>query len=157
MTRKPQILPILTNPDPFLRKPVDEVENVDKPEIQRLIDDMIVTMKQDKGVGLAAIQVGYNGRLIVIDTKDGPIVLINPELTDLSKETEIAEEGCLSVPETYGLVKRSTEATVKALDRKGEVVEYDAVGLFARVLQHEVDHLNGILFIDKLETKTEKL
>lgn len=148
----PKRLPVLAEPHPFLRKPVDEVSDPTSQEIQELIEDMIVTMRDENGIGLAAIQVEKNARIFLVETKNGPIAFINPEIIEHSNETEIGEEGCLSVPGNYGDVKRYKHVTVKSLDRDGNEQIHDAQGLFARVIQHETDHLNGILFIDKLES-----
>jgi len=118
---------------------------------------MVLTMRKANGIGLAAIQVGLDARVIVVDTKDGALGFINPEIIERSKEFEIGEEGCLSVPGQFGMVKRSKEITLSAFDEDGNEVIFDAKGLFARVLQHEVDHLNGILFIDALEDFTQEM
>ena len=151
----PKLLNILAEPDPFLRQVALPVQELKAPKIKELIKDMIHTMRKSNGIGLAAIQVKVNQRIIVIDTKDGAIGIINPEITKRSNELVIAEEGCLSVPGTYGFVKRHLSVTARGYDENGEKVEYDAEGLFARVIQHEIDHLNGILFIDSLEDFTQ--
>lgn len=148
---KAKRLKVLAEPHPFLRKPVDPVEDPTSPEIQQLIVDMALTMKKENGIGLAAIQVKENKRLILVETKDGPMAFINPEIISHSDNTEVSEEGCLSVPGSYGQVRRYYEVSVKSLDENGEEQVHDARGLFARVLQHEIDHINGILFIDKIE------
>lgn len=146
-----KMLTILHEPDPFLRKTMDPVKNPTAPEIKQLIDDMVFTMRKANGIGLAATQVGYNGRVIVVETKDGALSFINPEITRRSDELEDGEEGCLSVPGTYGTVKRHRRISVRATSLEGQEHTYEAQGLFARVLQHEIDHLNGIVFIDKVE------
>ncbi len=148
---KPKRLPVLAEPHPFLRQIAVEVEDVKQEKYQQLIADMILTMRKENGIGLAAIQVEVNERIIVVETKDGAIPFINPEIIKHSKDVEIGEEGCLSVPGEYGSVKRYSSVSVKCIDENGDEQIYDAQGLFARVLQHEIDHLNGILFIDKLE------
>lgn len=150
---KPKRLPVLAEPHPFLRQIAVEVDpaEITNEKYQQLIADMMLTMRKENGIGLAAIQVEVNERIIVVETKDGAIPFINPEIIKHSNDLEIGEEGCLSVPGQYGSVKRYSSVSVKCLDENGEEQIYDAKGLFARVLQHEIDHLNGILFIDKLE------
>ncbi|MBI5466790.1 MAG: peptide deformylase [Candidatus Kerfeldbacteria bacterium] len=128
-------------------------------DFQYLIDDMVKTMHQANGIGLAAPQVGNSIRLAVISpdadpSLHQPLVLINPILTDHSPDQERGEEGCLSVPKVYGLVDRARRVTVKALDRTGQPFTLVGTGLLARVMQHEVDHLNGTLFIDRTDRIT---
>ena len=147
----PKLLTVLTDPNPFLRKVVNDVKDPSTPEIRQLIEDMKLTMVEEKGIGLAAIQVGVDARVIVIETKDGVIAFVNPVIVKRADETELAEEGCLSVPGAYAPVRRSTSIVVESVDMEGNKIIHDAVGLFARVIQHEIDHLNGILFIDKIE------
>jgi len=126
--------------------PVKEIA----PEILNLIKDMAETMYADSGVGLAAPQVGVSKRIIVIDgEEDGLIVLINPMLVKSEGEL-VEEEGCLSIPGIYSQVKRSSQVTVKALNENGDPIEMTKEGLAARALQHEIDHLDGILFIDRI-------
>ena len=126
--------------------PVEEIT----PEILNLIKDMAETMYTDSGVGLAAPQVGVSKRIIVIDgEEDGLIVLINPMIIKSEGEV-VAEEGCLSVPDIYSQVKRSSKVTVKALNENGDQIEITKEDLTARALQHEIDHLDGILFIDRI-------
>ena len=133
--------------DEILRKRSREVNRINE-RILTILDDMVETMHNEDGVGLAAPQVGILKRLVVIDIGEKPIKMINPEI--LSEEGEqIDEEGCLSVPNVRGLVKRPKEITVKYYDKKGTVREMVAKDLLARCICHEVDHLNGILFIDK--------
>jgi peptide deformylase len=147
----PRILPILTSPNIILRQesaPVN-LEDIAGPEFQELCFSIAETMLKNKGVGLAAPQVGQNIRLIVVSLKDGPIWLINPNITWRSISTEVGEEGCLSIPETFGQVKRNKKITVKFTDINGREVKIRAEGLLARVMQHEIDHLDGVLFIDK--------
>lgn len=148
---KPKLRTVLAEPHPFLRQTAKPVENPGSDEIKQLIADMALTMREEKGIGLAAIQVGVDARVIVVETKDGPVPFINPEIMERSDDYEIGEEGCLSVPGQYGMVKRSREISVKSIDEEGNEQIHDAQGLFARVIQHEIDHLNGILFIDKIE------
>jgi peptide deformylase len=148
---------IKTFPDPVLRKKTDAVGVIDE-AISRLIDDMVETMHAAPGVGLAANQVGVPLQVAVIDLGDHEedegkkrplVVLINPEV--LSQEGSIvAEEGCLSVPDFTEKVKRAARIKVRAKDRAGKTFELEADGLMAKALQHEIDHLNGILFIDRL-------
>jgi peptide deformylase len=154
------ILPICIYPDPVLRQKAERVKNIDN-GIQRLVDDMIETMYSAPGIGLAANQVGRPISVLVIDVKHqeceyGLIVLINPEL--VSERGEITfEEGCLSVPEYYAKVKRHEEVVVRGLDRGGEKIEIAAGGLLAIALQHEIDHLEGRLFIDRINPITRDI
>ncbi len=140
-------LKILKVGDEALRKvcrPVDEIT----PRIQRLIDDMIETMHTADGVGLAAPQVGVLRRIAVIETPDeGLFVLINPKIIAYSGEQE-SEEGCLSVPGRWGVTKRPMHVTVRALNRRGETVDITGSGLLAKAFCHEIDHLDGKLYID---------
>lgn len=138
-------------PDPVLRTVTQAVDNVDD-NIRDLIDDMFETMYHANGVGLAAPQIGLSLRLAVIDaSRDNsqPLVLINPEITRRG-ELEEMQEGCLSVPGPYETVKRAKSVTLKALDRNGDTYQLDAEGLLAEAIQHEVEHLDGKLFIDLL-------
>ena len=145
---------ILIEPDPILRKKCEPLEKVDK-EIQNLMDDMLETMYAAPGIGLAAIQVGILKRLVVIDIskaeeKKNPIFLINPQIIHKSKKTSVYEEGCLSLPGQFAEIERPAECTLKYVDYNGREKELKAEGLLATCVQHEVDHLNGILFIDYL-------
>jgi peptide deformylase len=140
-------------PDPLLRKKARDCAKNEIAQLQNFFDSMIETM-HDGGVGLAAPQVGKSLRIIVVDHSDGPKVIINPVLTKFSFRKDIAEEGCLSIPGVWGTVKRSKQVSYKGLDRNGKSIEGIAKGLFARVLQHEVDHIDGILFIDRVITIT---
>ena len=142
---------ILINPDAKLRKksvPVT-LEQVKTGTFNQLISDMKETMIAKDGIGLAAPQVNESIRLIVINTKDGVLPLINPQIIKRSWRKCLGEEGCLSAPGIYGQVKRYYGIVVKAYSPEGEAVSFKATGLFARVIQHEIDHLDGILFIDK--------
>lgn len=123
-------------------------------ELQTLIDDMAETMKKADGIGLAAPQVGHSIRLILVAQEQKPLVLINPELSNHSFRKEMAEEGCLSIPGVFGTVKRHRRLLWRGYDRNGKKIEGEASGLFARVLQHEVDHIDGILFIDRVKKIT---
>ena len=139
-------------PDPVLRRKAKRVPSVDR-GIQELIDDMIVTLNKAYGVGLAAPQVGVSLRIVVIRMPESePIVLINPEVVKRSGEREI-EEGCLSIPGYRGTVKRSQIVTVKARDRHGKEFRIKGEDLLGQCLEHELDHLNGILYIDRLVDK----
>ena len=141
--------------DLVLRQKAKRVPSIDV-SVQRLIDDMIQTMQQANGVGLAAPQVGISLRVIVLQMPgQEPIALINPEIVKHAGEQEVTE-GCLSVPGYYGEIKRSAEITVKGKDRQGKAVRIKATGLMAEAFEHEVDHLNGVLYIDHIESP-EKL
>jgi peptide deformylase len=148
------LLPILTAPDPKLKKiskPVDKVDG----EIRKLMDDMLETMYAAPGIGLAAPQVGVLKRVLVIDIdregeKTGPLKMANPEIVDVSDEDATYEEGCLSVPEHYAEVERPAKVTVRYLDHDNEIRTIKAEGLLATCIQHEMDHLDGILFIDRI-------
>ena len=145
---------ILIEPNKILREKSLYVENVDK-DIQILMDDMLDTMYTAPGIGLAAIQVGIPKRVIVLDIKQkegqkNPICLVNPEIIEKSKNNSIYEEGCLSVPGQFAEIDRPDECHVKYLDYYGEKKEMKAEGMLATCIQHEMDHLEGILFIDYL-------
>ena len=146
------LLPILSFPDPRLHtvaKPVAEVDT----RIQALIADMLETMYEAKGIGLAATQINVHERLVVIDvsdSRDQPLVLINPEITWYSPEKHVGEEGCLSVPEIYDVVERSVSVKVTALDAKGNVQTIEAEDMLAVCIQHELDHLKGKVFVEYL-------
>ncbi len=138
---------IRINEDEILRKVSKKVENIDE-RIITLLNDMGETMREAEGVGLAAPQVGVLRRVVVIDVGEGPIELINPIIVYESGE-QLRKEGCLSVPGKFGIVKRPEEVIVRALNRKGETVEVKGNELLAAAICHEIDHLNGVLFIDK--------
>lgn len=144
-------LPLKIHPDPILRQKSRAMTatEITSPKIAELILDMEQTMHEQKGIGLAAVQVGSLLRLILIATKDGSLPLINPRITWHSLKKEVGEEGCLSIPNTYGEVKRWVSIKVSGLDPHGKPLKFKAQGLFARVIQHEVDHTNGILFLDR--------
>lgn len=148
------ILDIKKHPDPVLRQKARPVAQVDT-RIKRLLDDMVDTMYAARGIGLAAPQVGISQRVIVVDIGDGPLRVVNPRLTLLGDEEEQATEGCLSIPGILGDVWRSVKLTVRGLDEHGKPLRLDAEGLLARVFQHEVDHLDGQLFIDIAENVRE--
>ena len=147
----PKLLPIITNPNPILRKKSVEIKQIQTKQFQQLCLDMAKTMKEKDGVGLAAPQIGQNIRLIVINAKDGAICMINPKITKKSLIKEWGEEGCLSIPNVFGQVKRHKKITCKYLDKNGKENKIQAQGLMARVIQHEIDHLDGVLFIDKIK------
>jgi len=143
------ILDIRVLGDPILRQatiPVTEITD----EIQRLIDDMFQTMHHARGIGLAAPQVGRTERIAVVDVDDNPIVLINPEVVQPSSGKAKGEEGCLSIPDIYADVERPKDVVVRAMDLEGNEYEVEATELLARCLQHEIDHLDGRLFLDYL-------
>ena len=148
------IRPLVTLPDPRLRLKSAPVDKIDE-EVRGLAQDMLETMYDAPGVGLAAIQIGVPKRVVTIDTakKDEerrPIVLVNPEIVWSSEETSTYEEGCLSIPEYYEEVERPTRVKFRYTDLDGKAVEVEAEGLLATVVQHEIDHLDGVLFIDHL-------
>jgi peptide deformylase len=146
-------LEILTFPDERLRRCAEPVETVDD-RVRQLVDDMLETMYAAPGIGLAAVQVNVARRVVVIDTsddKDQPLCLINPEILDRSGEEQM-EEGCLSVPGFYEQVTRAERVRVRALDRNGEPFELEADGLLAVCIQHEIDHLDGRLFVDHISS-----
>jgi peptide deformylase len=145
---------ILVLPDQRLRQVADEIPEVDA-SVKQLAADMLETMYAAPGIGLAAPQVGEMKRIVVMDlSKDGekpdPIVMINPEIKKYSDETVTTEEGCLSIPEIFGDVTRPERVVIEALDQEGQRYRREAIGLKARAIQHEIDHLDGILFLDHL-------
>jgi peptide deformylase len=150
------ILSILTSENTILRKEAQEIENVLDVKIKRLTKDMIKTMKKNNGIGLAAPQVGKSIRLIIIDTKEGPLILANPKISKFSRGREGSEEGCLSVPGVYGVVKRAKKIKFEGILPNGQKIKERAEGLLARVIQHEIDHLDGILFTDKIARETTR-
>lgn len=146
------VLPIRIAPDPVLRQKAKRIRNIDI-SLERLIDDMLETLPAASGVGLAAPQVGISLQLAVIwlPEEEEPIVLVNPEVIRKSGERTV-EEGCLSIPGYRGEITRAASVTVKARDRKLKEFRLKATGLLAQALEHEIDHLNGILYIDHLES-----
>ncbi len=145
---------ILIIPDPILRKKSAEVDIVDK-KIQTLMDDMLATMYNAPGIGLAAIQIGVPKRVVVMDlSKDenrkSPMYFINPEITWKSETNATYEEGCLSIPNQFAKIERPEKCKIKFLDYHGKEKIIEAEGLLATCIQHEIDHLNGVLFIDYL-------
>ena len=148
------ILPLVILPDPMLRQLSKPVERVDD-RLRRLADDMLETMYDAPGIGLAAIQVGEPVRMLVIDLAKedepkAPQIFINPEIVAQGEGRSVYEEGCLSIPDYYAEVERPDTVTVKHLDRDGREQLVEADGLLATCLQHEIDHLNGVLFIDHI-------
>jgi peptide deformylase len=148
------ILPIITLPDPVLRKRAAAIERVDI-ELTRLMDDMLATMYDAPGIGLAAPQVGILRRLIVMDpARDEepkePLVMVNPEIVVRGEEMRLHEEGCLSIPEITAEIERPARTRVRFIDRAGKPAEIELEGIWSTLVQHEIDHLNGVLFIDHL-------
>ena len=145
---------IIIEPDPILRKKCDPLEKVDD-DTRKLLSEMLETMYDAPGIGLAAVQIGILKRLVVIDLskdeeKKNPLFLINPVITQRSKTTSIYEEGCLSLPGQFAEIERPSECFLEYIDYNGKEQELKTDGLLATCIQHEVDHLNGILFIDYL-------
>ena len=156
------IKPILIHPDPRLKKVCDPVSDLTD-DLRKLADDMLETMYDAPGIGLAAPQVGVLSRLIVLDCvkEEGapprPLVMFNPEVTAASEEKNTYEEGCLSIPEQYAEITRPAEVTVNWIDRDGAERSEDFDGLWATCVQHEIDHLNGKLFIDYLSAMKRQM
>ena len=148
------LLPIITAPDPRLKLVASRVDAVDD-GIRRLMDDMLETMYEAPGVGLAAPQVGVSKRVIVADVaRSGeapqPMLMANPEIIEASQERVMFEEGCLSLPEHFADVKRHERIRIRYLDRENEIREQDVEGFLATCVQHEIDHLDGVLFVDHI-------
>jgi peptide deformylase len=148
------IFPIRTFPDPVLRTPAAEVDEIDG-DIRRLVGDMLETMYDAPGVGLAAPQIGVSLRVIVFDIGDGPHVMVNPVLLETSGKWEF-EEGCLSVPERWWPLERAAFARARGLDLDGKEFECAGDELLGRVLQHEVDHIEGMLLLERLPRRARK-
>jgi len=144
-----QTLPLVIHPDPRLRAMSTEINLKDIPRLGELWRDMAKTMVENDGIGLAAPQVGQTIRLIVVSTNNGPLALFNPVIIKKSLTKEWGEEGCLSIPKTFGDVKRYKSIRCQFIDAQGKDRAIDAKGLLARVIQHEIDHIDGVLFIDK--------
>ncbi len=145
---------ILTVPDPILRRNCSSLEQVDN-DVRKLMDDMLQTMYEAPGIGLAAVQIGILKKIIVIDIskeneKKNPLFLVNPEIIQKSDTTSTYEEGCLSLPGQFAEIERPAECRVKFIDYKGKQKELKVSGLLSTCIQHEIDHLNGVLFIDYL-------
>ena len=148
------IKPLVLLPDPVLRKNSEPIEQVDE-AVRTLADDMLETMYDAPGIGLAAIQIGVPRRMLVIDCskeeeEKAPMLFINPEIVSRSDEASVYEEGCLSIPDYYAEVERPAQIIVDYIDRNGKKQQVEADGLLATCLQHEIDHLNGVLFIDHI-------
>ena len=152
----PNILPVKIIPAPVLRQPTRAltIQELQSSEVRQLILDMFETMKAKDGVGLAAPQIGQAIKLIVINTASGDLALINPKIVRKSWKKDTMEEGCLSIPKVFGIVKRPERIKVVALDKDGKKIKLTAIGYLARVIQHEVDHINGVLFIDRTKDIT---
>jgi peptide deformylase len=145
------VLPVRCVPDPVLRRRAKRVSSLDG-SVQKLIDDMLETMPAVSGVGLAAPQVGVSLRIVVIGLPDEePMIMVNPEMVKRSGERTVLE-GCLSVPGYQGEIMRSVAVTVKARDRRGKEFRVKGTELLAQALEHELDHLNGVLYLDHLES-----
>ncbi len=146
------VLPLTYHPHIVLRMKLQPV-NLDalvQPSMQKLIDSMIETMFAKNGIGIAANQVGGNHSIAIISTDEGPVTIVNPKIAKHSFRKEDGDEGCLSIPGVFGHVKRHKTLVLEAFDRKGKKFTLNAQGLLARVIQHEVDHLNGFLCIDRM-------
>lgn len=150
------MLNILHEPNPELRKKSQPVTLADlrSPDTQAFLDELTQTMKTADGIGIAAPQIGMLKRIIIVNTEKGPTAFINPKRVSASLKKVDSEEGCLSVPGVFGVVKRHQKIKVKALDRQGNKQLIKSSGLEAIIFQHEMDHLDGILFIDKVERYT---
>ena len=147
--------------DPILRTAAAEVDAFD-PDLKTLVRDMFETMYHAEGIGLAAPQIGISQRVIVVDLRseeqpEARLALINPKVVWASKESEKAPEGCLSIPGLEEVIKRSSAIRVEALDIDGGSIELETEGLFARVLQHEIDHIDGILFVDRVSALKRRI
>ncbi|OGL72990.1 peptide deformylase [Candidatus Uhrbacteria bacterium RIFCSPHIGHO2_12_FULL_60_25] len=147
---------ILTDPNPELRKRSRDVDVaiIHTPEFQKFADDFAAFMVSSDGVGLAAPQIGRMERIIAVQEREKVVIYLNPEIVKSSSTMQTGEEGCLSVPGKFGMVERHKRIRVRAVDRHGREVEFDASGFPAVVFQHEIDHLNGVLFTDKVKEYT---
>jgi len=152
------ILPIKTYPDPVLRKPTEPVVFPLSQKIKKLAQDMIDTVRQADGIGLAAPQVGESVKLIVVNMEKSGVPLValyNPKIVKKSFAKTEVEEGCLSIPEVFGMVKRPKKVTIEAQTAEGKTVQFTDDGWIARVTQHEIDHINGRLIIDLIKKYTQ--
>lgn len=140
---------IIKYPNPILRKKSEEIKEI-TPEVKELASDMTELMRNNQGIGIAAPQVGESKRIIVVQTEKGPQVLVNPRILKKGRDKDVMEEGCLCLPGLFLRIKREREVEAEALHLDGEKILIKAKGLLARILQHEIDHLDGILFIDKI-------
>jgi peptide deformylase len=150
------ILKIVKTPDPILETKTAPVKEI-TPEILKLVRDMIDTCRKAQGIGLAAPQIGKSIRLCIINLEHlglPPFALVNPKIVKTSWKKADMEEGCLSIPGLYGMVKRPAKVTVEAMNIEGNKTKFEADGILARVLQHEIDHLDGVLFTSKMSTQT---
>jgi peptide deformylase len=147
---------ILVHPNPALRQPADLVDPKTDKELARLVRSMAKAMYEAPGVGLAATQVGVQKRVIVFDIEDQLVALCNPRIVEASEETDVDDEGCLSLPGMTVAVERAASCVCEAVDLRGAPVRLEAEGFFARVLQHETDHLDGILIIDRASSEERR-
>lgn len=145
------VLEIKKYPDPILKRKAGKVEEI-TPELRKLAEDMIQTMlkSEPEGIGLAAPQIGVSKRIFIARTEQNPVVFINPKVIERGGQKSAEEEGCLSLPDVWLKIRRTKEIEVEAIDINGKKIKIKADGLMARVLQHEIDHLNGVLIIDKI-------
>jgi peptide deformylase len=151
-------LKIVKYPSKGLREVAKPVTFPLKPELKKLASDMVETVRKASGIGLAAPQVAHNSRIIIVDLETmglPPFALFNPEIVSASKKTEGAEEGCLSIPGVFGIVERPVKVKFKGQDHQGNVISTEVDGMLARVIQHEIDHIDGILIIDKISKFTQ--
>jgi len=142
---------IVTYENKLLRNKSEEVKDVTQEKIQKLISDMKIFVKKKRGAGLSAIQVGEPVRIFVVNMGKHKEVFVNPEIKKLSDSETTLEEGCLSFPGFFGMVKRPKQVTVQALDENGKPFELEASGILSKVIQHEIDHLDGVLFVDRMK------
>jgi peptide deformylase len=147
-------LPLQYYPAPLLRRVAEPVVDFSSPKLRHLVSHLADTMRAAAGIGLAAPQIGVSQRVIVVSDPGGLLALVNPEILDFSRRRESGEEGCLSIPGVFGWVKRPWRVTVAAWTPAGQPVRFTAEALTARIIQHEVDHCNGILFIDRVHQFT---
>lgn len=150
---------IVTRGEPVLRRRAADIDKseLNAADFERLVLDMIETMRAANGVGLAAPQIGVSQRLFVADSPSGPIALVNPKFTKISSRTQKGDEGCLSIPGKTFTVRRHSSVEVAALSTDGQAVQFKAKGFFARVMQHEMDHLDGILIADRAKEQGVEL
>jgi peptide deformylase len=142
------VFQIVRHPDPILREKAREIKKI-TPQIEKLVANMVDTMYAAGGIGLAAPQIGVSKRVVVVDPGSNLIILVNPEVERLEGDPELGEEGCLSIPGVWGPVERAPQVVVRGYDLGGKPVMYNAEGYAARAFQHEIDHLDGILFVDR--------
>ncbi len=158
MLRTPMTMHVRTETEPNNKLRVRSTDvpaaDVGSKRLKTLVAGLIETMREENGCGIAAPQVGVHERVIIVDSGSGPRAYVNPEIVARSFRTFLFEEGCLSVPGVWGMVKRHRGVKVKALDENGKEINVDAVGLEAVIFQHEIDHLDGVLFIDRVEKFT---